>query len=147
MKIILLTDIPGLGRKNDIKDLKPGFARNFLLQKKAIIATPQAINAAATQEKKRHDERALHDTLLKKTIAEINGKAITIQEKGSEGGHLYQGIGKQRVLETIKTTLGITLPENALMYEKPLKEKGDHPLPLIFNGKPVGSITLSIEIL
>ncbi len=145
MKIILLQDIPGVGRKNDIKDLKPGFARSFIINHRAAVATPQAMQAREIQQKKKDTEQLVHNDLLEKTIAQINGKKITLHEKINEAGHLYQKISKETILAAIQKEWGVSLPENVLVYEKPIKEKGDFPLSLHLLSKNKGEIIVSVE--
>jgi len=146
MRVILLEDIQGVGKKNEVKDLKPGHARSLLVNnKRAVVATREALRSLEVQKKKKESEQLLRKDLLEKTIKEIDGKKITIREKINDAGHLYHGISAQKIIEAIEKELGIKILEEHIVYEKPIKEKGEFPLSLRFNNKPSGSFILSVE--
>ncbi|MEK7542951.1 MAG: 50S ribosomal protein L9 [Patescibacteria group bacterium] len=93
MKIILLKDVNGIGRKGDIKELKDGYARNFLLPQKLAETATKAIIEKAIQDKKREEERrAKYVTELKKSAEEIKKTTLVFKLKTGEKGEVFGSI-------------------------------------------------------
>lgn len=90
MKVILLKDVPKIGKKNDIKDVSDGFAQNALLPKKlAQIATPSAIATlkdAQDRLQKAHDQEIEG---MKNAIEQLQNQKITLQLPANAQGHLF----------------------------------------------------------
>ncbi len=145
MKIILLKDVPKVGRKYDTKDVSEGYAVNLLIPRGlAVAATPSALKSITTERAKVEGEKKIHDDLLGKTIADLDGKTITIKEKVNEKGHLFAGLHKPEVLKAIKEQTNLELMDEHIELSKPIKEAGEHTIPLRGAGK-TAKIKLVIE--
>ena len=89
MKIILLNDVKGLGKKGELVNAKDGYARNFLFPKKyAIEATTAAMNELQNREASKEFHLAEEKKAAQKACDTINGKAITIKAKCGANGKL-----------------------------------------------------------
>ncbi len=145
MKIILLKDVPKVGRKYDTKEVSEGYAANLLIPRGlAVAATPSAVKAIAVEKSKIEGEKKVHEELLAKNLEALDGKTITIKEKLNEKGHLFAAIHKPEVMAAIESQVRVQInPENLIM-EKPLKEGGDHVLEAKGSGKCI-KFTLSIK--
>ncbi|MCI0542794.1 hypothetical protein L0Y69_03540 [bacterium] len=66
--------------------------------------------------------------LLAKNIKTLDGKTVTLHAKANEKGHLFSAIHKKEILEAIHHDLGISISEESLILEKPIKEAGEHVL-------------------
>jgi len=93
MAVILLTDIPKVGNRYDVKDFKDGYAINVLISKGlAEMATPQALAKLASKkaeiDKKRQEEERAFESL----IATIDNTSVTIKAKANDKGHLFKSI-------------------------------------------------------
>jgi large subunit ribosomal protein L9 len=145
MKIILLKDVPKVGRKYETKDVSEGYAANMLIPRGlAVPATPSAIKAINTEKAKIDGEKKIHDELLIKTLTDLDGKVITIKEKLNEKGHLFAGLHKPEILKAIKEQTRLDLNDEHLVLDKPIKEAGEHTLELQGAGKKV-KLKLLIE--
>lgn len=103
MKVILLADVKGQGKKGDVKEVSDGYARNFLLPKKlATLATNENLNAiegkkeAAAFHKGKEIEEA---TALREKLAELT---VKLKAKAGEGGRLFGSITNKDVAEALK---------------------------------------------
>ncbi len=90
MKVILLKDVPKIGKKNEIKEVSDGFAQNALLPKKlAQIATPQAIASIKEAQERVEQIHAQEISLMKQAIESLNEHKISVELAANEQGHLF----------------------------------------------------------
>jgi large subunit ribosomal protein L9 len=90
MKVILLKDIPRIGKKNEIKDVADGFAQNALLPKKlAQIATPTAIAALKDSQEKAEQAHTKEIEVMKSAIEELQNHKLVIELPANGQGHLF----------------------------------------------------------
>ncbi|MFA5095175.1 MAG: 50S ribosomal protein L9 [Candidatus Paceibacterota bacterium] len=145
MKIILLQDIPKVGRKYDIKEINDGYALNFLFPKKwATLATPKAIAEVEIHKKEIVIEREVQEDLLEKNLEEIKGKTITIKAKADEKGHLFSAIHEKMIVDAMNEECHVQIDEKFIVLEKPIKEIGEFEIPILIKGKK-SSFKLIIE--
>ncbi len=107
MKVILLADVAGTGKKGEIKEVKDGYARNCLIKKGlAQEATPQNLNLL--QGQKDHAQHKIDvDTQNAKDIAaKLDGKTIPVKAKAGQNGRLFGTVTSKEVSAAIKQTLG-----------------------------------------
>ncbi|MFR4808397.1 MAG: 50S ribosomal protein L9, partial [Peptostreptococcus anaerobius] len=103
MKVILLKDVKGTGKKGEIKEVSDGYARNFLLKKGAAVEAT-GTNMKELDEKAKSKERkeliAYEEAvLLGKQMEEVN---IVIEAKAGEGGRLFGSITSKEIAEQLK---------------------------------------------
>lgn len=145
MKVILLKDVPAVGRKFDIKDVADGYAMNFLFRKG--LAEPASAGRLkeveshkAENDKKRETESAAHEA----EIAKLEGATITIEAKANEQGHLFQSIKADDVIEAAKTQVSADLEPEYLSVMEPIKHTGEFTLKAVTGEKEV-EFTVSIK--
>jgi len=132
MKVILLEDIKKLGKKYEIKEVKDGYARNFLFPKGlAKQATEESLKWLEMQ--KEISEQKAEEELkeIEKETAKIDGAEVLIPVKIGEKGQLFEKITVQKVLEQLKK-LGFKVKKNQIELEKPLQEIGEFPIKIKF---------------
>jgi large subunit ribosomal protein L9 len=141
MRVILLENVEFLGQKGDIKEVKPGFWRNFLMPRNlAKIATPALVQKiekekAEILEKKRKAEEA-----LKKALKELEGKSLKVKEPADEKNNLFSGVDQKKISGYLKEKLKLDIPPDLIQIEKPIKKAGVYAVPL-----KNGSFELKIE--
>lgn len=145
MKVIFLKDVPRVGKRHDVKDVNDGYARNFLIpQGLAEAATPQAIAELEKRKQNIEIEREMETKLLEKYLEEIKGKTITIAGKANEQGHLFSAIHKKEIANALKEQHNASVSENYINLDKPIKEVGEHEIPITVQNKK-SSFKLKIE--
>lgn len=126
MKVILLQDIPGTGKKNQIINISDGYARNFLFPRKwAVEATPNAIKEV---ERRNEIERAKEMARRKEAedlAASLKGKVIHLEAKGGEKGKLYGSVTTQEIAEALKSQHQIELDKRKIELPEPIRTAGD----------------------
>jgi large subunit ribosomal protein L9 len=131
MKVILLQDIAGLGKKNEVKDVADGYALNFLLPKKmAETATPQSLARVQKILAAAKAKKQLQADLLAKTLKSLVGKEITLKSKANDRGQLFAAVRAEEISQAIKEQTGVAVSPSLITLTQPLKTIGDHEVVL-----------------
>jgi len=131
MKVILLKDVPKVGRKYDIKNVADGYGVNMLLPRGlAKIATPEAIKQVELLKSQDLTEKRIQNELLLKSLEVIKNIKIEITEKANEKGHLFAGITRERIVEEVEKNSRLKLDKDSVKIDKPIKEVGEHRIPV-----------------
>ena len=132
MKVILLKTIENLGKKYEIKEVKDGYARNFLIPKGlAKKAEKEALLWLETQ-KEAQAQKAEEELKKAQGLASaIDGQEVIIPVKIGEEGQLFESITSQKILEKVKE-LGFEIKKIQLDLEEPIKELGEFPVKIKF---------------
>ncbi len=132
MRVILLQDVENLGKKYEVKDIKDGYARNFLIPKGlAKIATKEALKWL--EEQKEIEEKMAGEELreIQKLASEIDGVEVIIPIKVGEDGQLFERIPPQKISEKLKE-LGFKVKKSQIDLAEPLGELGEFPIKVKF---------------
>ncbi len=145
MKVILLKDVPGTGRKNDIKEVSEGFARNFLIPRKlAALATHAAITALE-KEKQHKEDQQKNDSKKYQDIADrLASVGVVISTKIGEKGKAFGSIGTAEIKKALDKQ-EVAIEEKWIALESPIKTTGTIKIPLVFPHGVVGSLLVSIK--
>lgn len=145
MKIILLKDVPKVGRRYEIKDVSDGFALNMLLPRGlAEKATPDKIAKIEAQKSKDLADKKIQEELLLKSLEQIKGVILRFKEKANDKGHLFKGLSKEIILEELKKQTKFNIDVDSIKLDKPIKEVGDHKVLIEVLGKKA-EFEVSIE--
>ncbi len=147
MKVILLKDVPKVGKKYDIKDVADGFALNLLIPRKlAERASPQAVAQIGQVKVAEMAEKKIQEDLLAMNLETIKNLTLTIKEKANDKGHLFAGVTKEVLVAEILKATRLNLDTGFLDLDKPLKSVGEHKVTVEAGGKKV-QFTVVIEAL
>lgn len=110
MKVILLQDVKGHGKKGELCNVSDGYARNFLFPKKLAV---EADNTALNELKNREQAAAHHKqeeiNAAKETAAKLEGKTVTIKAKAGSNGKLFGSVTSKEIANEIAKSLGIEI--------------------------------------
>ena len=125
MKVILLQDIKGTGKKEQIVEVSDGYGRNYLLPRKlAREATAEALNSLEkARGADRHREEVRKQTAEQKA-RELKGKVIQLEVKGGENGKLYGSVTNEQIAAALMAQHGIEVDKRKLEQEEPIKTAG-----------------------
>lgn len=138
MKIILLTNVRGAGKKLEVKDVAEGYARNFLLpQNLAIAATPENL---AQREKQITDEQ-YKLAELKKSTKKLQQEIFEFKVKTGERGEVFGSINANDIKKALAKR-GYTTKE--IMLPRPIKSFGDYSVKVKFAGGMQGAVTVRV---
>ncbi len=136
MKVILLKDISGVGRKHDVKDVSDGHARNFLFPRGfAQEASASRLRQVESLRKTSEEGRRVQKELLLKNLEALKGVRISLSGKANEQGHLFKGIHKEEIVTALHTEARVELLPEHLLLEHPIKAVGEHVVSVAADGK------------
>ena len=126
MEILLLQDVTGVGKKNDLLVVGDGYALNYLLpHRKALVATPTVRKRYADQIRKRAEEKEQERALRANAAAALAGKSVTFTKKMTKTGKLYAAINEDQISEAMKVQLGVEFSPDAIQMDEHIKATGN----------------------
>ena len=127
MKVILLKDIQGTGKKDQIVEVSDGYGRNYLLPRKlAKEASAEALNAlekSRSADKHREEVRRQEAEVKAR---ELKGKVVQLEVKGGENGKLFGSVTTDQIAAALKAQHGIEVDKRKLELEEPIKSAGQY---------------------
>ncbi len=145
MKVILLQNVEGLGEKHDIKVVKDGYARNFLIPRKLAKVANKALLLEIEKLKEvaiKKAEKKLIET--QKFASQLNGQEIEFLVKTGKEGQLFEGITVSRIIKSLKEK-GFEIKKDQLAIDKPLKELGEFSVEINFDHQLEAKILIVIR--
>lgn len=145
MKVILRTDIDNLGRPGDVKDVKDGFARNFLLPRRlAEPASPAAVTYWEKGKERRAQQVQAEIRAARELSEKLAGVNLTFAVPASEEGKLFGSVGKADVLKSLKAA-GYEVPKNSVRLETAIKTTGEHEVALRLQPEVTATIKVTVS--
>jgi large subunit ribosomal protein L9 len=115
MKVILLVDVPKVGRRNEIKEIKNGYAQNVLIAKGlAIMATPKSLADLEIKQKEMLNKKQKEDAIFELMVKDINNKKIILKSKANDKGVLFKAINQHDVAKAIKEQTGFEIDDKSI---------------------------------
>ena len=144
MRVILRTDIEKLGKLGDVVDVKPGYARNYLLPKKlAMLATPSNLKIFE-HEKKRLEEKLNAERFKAKELAEkLENEKIEIQVRVGEGDKLYGSVTSSNIVDELAKR-GFEIDRKKVELDKPIRSLGEYQIPVKLYPGVVATLNVSV---
>lgn len=127
MEVLLLQDINGIGKKNDLLVVGDGFALNNLLPRRAaLVATPLVRKRYAELIRKRAEERETERSAIAGAASALSGKTLLFTKKVTKTGKLYAGITEKNISEALKDQLHYDIAEEDVQMDEHIKAVGTH---------------------
>ena len=118
MKVVLLQDVKGTGKKDEIVTVSDGYGRNFLLPRKlAVEATAQALNDIKNRERAKEHHIEEERKVANAVAAKLNGITIKIQAKAGNSGKLFGSVTSKEVAEEISRAAGIEIDKRKVSVD------------------------------
>jgi large subunit ribosomal protein L9 len=125
MKVLLRSDVRGVGRRGDIVEVKSGYARNFLLPTGAAMKASTNTEAQATSMRKSRDLRdAASREAAEAQRTVIEAQTLNIAARASANGRLFGSVTEADIVNALRTATGISLDRHAIHMTEHLKEVG-----------------------
>ncbi len=145
MKVILLKDVKNLGKQGDVKEVKNGYARNFLIpQGLAKAATKSALKQHENELKFREEKGMQELKEVEKLAEQLEGHEVMIKEKANEEGKLYAAVDEEKIKEVLGNE-NTTIKAEWVKLDKKIKETGEYEVKLEFDHGIEANIKVIIE--
>ncbi|OGZ63613.1 MAG: 50S ribosomal protein L9 [Candidatus Staskawiczbacteria bacterium RIFCSPLOWO2_01_FULL_40_39] len=144
MKVILLQDVENVGKKYEIKEVKPGFARNFLIpQNLAKPATVKNVKWLETQKEALEKEAEEDLKKAQELASHLDGIEVSIAVKVGAENQLFESVNNVKISEKLKT-MGFDVKKSQINLKEPIKEVGEFPIKITLDHNLEAEITLLV---
>ena len=127
MKVILLQDVKGKGKKGQMLEVSDGYARNFMLPRKmAIEATPDAINTMRMNDKATQERIAREKAEALAVSKQLREMTVVVTAKGGGNGRLFGSITNAEIAEALEKKTGIKLDKRKIVISDAIKNVGTY---------------------
>lgn len=145
MKVILTTDVDGLGHKGEVVDVADGYARNYLVPKaKAIKATRGALKEAQALRRSREEAQRVAKAAASQIAEALADSRVIVAARSADEGKLFGSIGARNVAEAIASYTGVQVEPQFIMLTGPIKEIGQHEVTLRPHPEVEFNLTLDV---
>ena len=146
MKVILLQDVKGKGKKGQLLDISDGYARNFLLPRKlAVEATADAVNTKKMNDKAAAEKEAKERAEALEISKQLRDTVLTVTAKGGGAGRLFGSVTNQEIADALKTKTGITLDKRKIVISDAIKSVGTYTVQCKLGYEITAPLTVKIE--
>ncbi|MCB9798127.1 50S ribosomal protein L9 [Candidatus Nomurabacteria bacterium] len=144
MKVLLLQNVQGTGKKGEVKSVSDGYARNFLIPKGlAQMATDSAVAKIQAQKTRVEKVKRLERRADNKVANRVSGKSIELSLRANEDGKLFASVSAKEVCVALKK-IGFDVKPDAIRFTLPIKQIGKHVVGMHMGSKDV-HITVNIK--
>ncbi len=145
MKVILLQDVKGQGKKGEVVDVNEGYARNFLIKKgMAEIATASKLNDISMKRSAADFHRAEELKALKELARNINGKSFTVKIKAGQNGKVFGSVTSADISASLAAA-GYEVDKKKIILAQPIKNTGSYGVELKLAEGISSKITVVVE--
>ena len=146
MKVILLTDVKGKGKKGQMIEVSDGYARNFMLPKKlAIEATADAVNTMRMNDKAAAEKAARERAEAVEISKKLREMTLTVTAKGGGAGRLFGSVTNQEIADALAKASGIKLDKRKIVLSDPIKSVGTYTVQCKLGYEISAPLTVKIE--
>ena len=145
MKVVFLEDVPGTAKIGDIKEVKPGFARNYLLPRRlAMAATPSVVKSAEQRAQREARLQEARDNDARKVAERLDGVAYTINARAGSTGKLFGSVGTADIAAKVGETIGAEFDRHNVQLHDPIKDLGDYEVVVKLTKNVSATVNVSV---
>ena len=145
MKVILLQDVKGKGKKGQMLEVSDGYARNFMLPKKlAIEATPDAINTMKMNDKATQERIAKEKAAALETSKKLRAMTLIVKAKGGGAGRLFGAVTNAEIAAALEKQ-GVKLDKRKIVLNETIKNVGTYTATCKLGYEINAPLTVKIE--
>ena len=146
MKVILLQDVKGKGKKGQMIEVSDGYARNFMLPKKmAMEATADAVNTMRMNDKAAAEKAARERAEALEVSKKLREMTLTVTAKGGGAGRLFGSVTNQEIADALAKASGIKLDKRKIVLSDPIKSVGTYTVQCKLGYEITAPLTVKIQ--
>ena len=143
MKVILLKDVKGQGKKNDVIEVSDGYGRNFLIKNGlATVATSTQVNSINISKAAEEKRKAAEKAEAIKLANELETKTVVVEIKTGETGKLFGALNTQAISDALKKQ-GVELDKKKIVLSDPIKSVGEYTITV----KPYAEVSAKLKVI
>ena len=145
MKVILLEDVNKIGKKNQVLEVKEGYARNYLFKNKlAVEATPANMKELKRQEDIKAAKAAEVKAEAEEIAKQLKDHIVTIRVKCGNNGKLFGAVTSKEVAETLEKETGLKIDKRKIELGESIKTMGQYPTMVKLH--PQVSVQITVKV-
>ena len=146
MKVILLQDVRGKGKKGQMLEVSDGYARNYMLPRKiAIEATADAVNTMRMNDKATQERIAKEKAEAMEVSRKLREMTVVVNAKGGGNGRLFGSVTSQEIADALKAKTGIALDKRKIVINDAIKNVGTYTVTCKLGYEITAPLTVKIE--
>ena len=146
MKVILLQDVKGKGKKGQMIEVSDGYARNYMLPRKlAIEATTDAVNTMRMNDKAAAEKAARERAEALETSRKLREMTVVVTAKGGGAGRLFGSVTNQEIADALEKASGIKLDKRKIVISDPIKSVGTYTVNCKLGYEITAPLTVKIQ--
>ena len=146
MKVILLQDVKGKGKKGQMLEVSDGYARNFMLPRKlAVEATADAINTMRMNDKATQERIAREKAEAMELSKKLREMTLVVTAKGGGAGRLFGSVTNQEIADALKAKAGVSIDKRKIVIADPIKNVGTYTVTCKLGYEITAPLTVKIE--
>jgi large subunit ribosomal protein L9 len=145
VKVVLRSDVDGVGRRGDIVDVASGYARNFLFPGGRAIVASAGVAAQAASMRRGRDLREAKDHEAAEAKAKaLGGTTVTVTARAGSTGRLFGSVGPVDVVDALRAQKGVELDRHQVALEEAIKAVGTYDVELRLAADLSTTVTVSV---
>ena len=145
MKVLLTKDVKGLGRSGEVKEVKDGYGKNFLIGKGlALLATNEVMNKYKASEKKKAENEAAAIDVANVLKEKLKTFKLTIKHKVGENGSLFGAITNKEISDELKKQTDLEIDKKHIVLKKAIKSVGEYDVDCKLGHAIHGSLSINV---
>ena len=145
MKVVLRSDVSGIGRKGDVREVANGYARNFLLPRGLAFKATPGVEAQAEGMRRARSLKQASELADAKVLAEALGATpLRIAVRAGKEGKLFGSVGSSDIASAIEKQLGLTIERRQIDLPEPIKAVGTYQVPVELHAELTVPVTVEI---
>ena len=146
MKVILLQDVKGKGKKGQMIDVSDGYARNYMLPRKmAVEATTDAVNTMRMNDKAAAEKAARERAEAMEISGKLRQMTLVVKAKGGGAGRLFGSVTNAEIADALAKNSGIKLDKRKIVISDPIKSVGTYTVQCKLGYEITAPLTVKIE--
>ena len=146
MKVILMQDVKGKGKKGQMIEVSDGYARNYMLPRKiAVEATADAVNTMRMNDKATQERIAKEKAEAMEVSKKLREMTIVVNAKGGGNGRLFGSVTNQEIADALKAKTGIALDKRKIVITDAIKNVGTYTVTCKLGYEITAPLTVKIE--
>ena len=144
MKVILLVDIKGKGKKDEIKDFANGYANFLIAQKQALLANDENLKKFAERKEEERQNALKHLADMKELKKTLEAKTVKIVVRVGSNGRMFGTVSTKQVADTIENQLNVKIDKKKFEFNKTIDAIGDYDIPIVLHKEVKATIKVKV---